>query len=152
MSGRSGSQTCSLSSEGNSLRGLTGCPVLGPISLLDLALYKSGPLGSPGLFPRQNVYSSPIRIRRLTILYEIEIQNENGNATISFVFSYKWSFMACCFSSNSQYNVNRDSSHLPGHLTICHSYGCHLFKSHLYFGFYISATSLHVKLTMCHFR
>jgi len=38
MSRRSGSQTRSLSSEGSSLHGLTGRPVLGPISLLGLAL------------------------------------------------------------------------------------------------------------------
>ena len=52
VSGRSGSYTRSLSSEGSSPRVLTGRPVLGPINLLGLALYKSGPLGTPGLFPR----------------------------------------------------------------------------------------------------
>ena len=31
---------------------LTSRPVLGPINLPGLASYKSGPLGTPGLFPR----------------------------------------------------------------------------------------------------
>jgi len=53
MSGRSGSRTRSLSGEGSSPRALTGRPVLGPINMPGLALYKSGPLGTPGLFPRQ---------------------------------------------------------------------------------------------------
>jgi len=53
VSGRSGSQTRSLSSEGNPPRGLSGRPVLGPINLSGLALYKSGPFGTPGLFPCQ---------------------------------------------------------------------------------------------------
>ena len=52
VSRRSGSQTRSLSSEGSSPRVLMGHPVLGPINLPGLALYKSGPLGTPGLFPR----------------------------------------------------------------------------------------------------
>ena len=51
MSGRSDSQTRSLSSEGSPPRGLSGRPVLGPISLLGLASHKLGPLGNPGLFP-----------------------------------------------------------------------------------------------------
>jgi len=51
VSGRSGSQTRSLSSEGSSLRGCMGRPVLGPISLLGFASYKLGLLGTPSLFP-----------------------------------------------------------------------------------------------------
>jgi hypothetical protein len=51
MSGRSGSQTHSLSGEGSSPRGLSGRPVLGPISLLGLVSHKLGPFGTPGLFP-----------------------------------------------------------------------------------------------------
>ena len=51
VSGRSGSWTRSLSGEGSSPRALTGRPVLGPVNLPGLALYKSGPLGTPGLFP-----------------------------------------------------------------------------------------------------
>ena len=50
VSGRSGSRTHSLSGEGSSPRALTGRPVFGPINLSGLALYKSGPLGTPGLF------------------------------------------------------------------------------------------------------
>ena len=53
VSGRLGSQTRSLSSEGSSPHGLSGRPVLGPISLLGLASHKLGPLGTSGLFPRQ---------------------------------------------------------------------------------------------------
>ena len=49
--GRSGSRTRSFSGEGSSPRVLMGRPVLGPINLPGLALYKSGPLGTPGLFP-----------------------------------------------------------------------------------------------------
>ena len=52
VSGRSGSRTHSLSGEGSSPRILTSRPVLGPINLPGLASYKSGPLGTPGLFPR----------------------------------------------------------------------------------------------------
>ena len=53
--GRSGSRTRSLSGEGNSARVLTGRPVLGPVNLPGLTLYKSGPLGTTGLFPHQPV-------------------------------------------------------------------------------------------------
>jgi hypothetical protein len=53
MSGRSDSRTRSLSGKGSSPRALTCRPVLGPINLPGLALYKLGPLGTPGLFPRQ---------------------------------------------------------------------------------------------------
>lgn len=36
-----------------------------------------------------------------------------------------------------------------GYLTICHTYGWHLFKSHFYFDFYRFATHLNAKLTIC---
>ena len=52
--GRSGSRTGWLSSEGRSLRGLAGRPVLGPIGLLGLLLYESGSLGVPDLYPHQD--------------------------------------------------------------------------------------------------
>jgi len=53
VSERSGSRTRSLSGECSSPRVLTGHPVPGPVNLPVLALYKSDPLGTPGLFPRQ---------------------------------------------------------------------------------------------------
>ena len=52
-SGGSGSQIRFLSSEGSFPHGLTGRPVLGPISLLGVVLYKWGLLGTPSLFSRQ---------------------------------------------------------------------------------------------------
>ena len=55
--GRLGSWTCWLSGEGYSPRRLAGCSVLGPFSLLGLALYKSGPLGVLGLLLRQVVFN-----------------------------------------------------------------------------------------------
>jgi len=63
VSGRSGSRTRSLSGEGNSPRVLTGRPVLGPVNLPGLALYKSGPLGTPGLFSRHISSTDGNRIR-----------------------------------------------------------------------------------------
>ena len=53
VSGGSGSQIRFLSSEGSFPHGLTGRPVLGPISLLGVVLYKWGLLGTPSLFSRQ---------------------------------------------------------------------------------------------------
>ena len=53
VSGRSGSRTRSLSSEGSFLCVITGHPILGPISLLGLVLYNWGLFGTPSLFPRQ---------------------------------------------------------------------------------------------------
>ena len=77
--GRSG-RTRSLSSEGSSPRGLTGRPILGPISLLGLAPYKSGPLGTPSLFPHQRAVAEPPELSRLKCAGHHQKGNTGSNA------------------------------------------------------------------------
>ena len=55
------------------------------------------------------------------------------------------------YGATPQY-MSRQRQPYWGYLTICHLYGWHLFKSHSYFGSYIFTTSIHVELTIFHFR